>query len=286
MPMIFLRLLSRLPLSVLYLLSDFLFLVGYYLLGYRRKTVWQNLKNSFPEKNEIELKKIEKEFYSNLCDYALESLKLLTISKTELEKRMVYQYPERIKAYADRKQSVLLLASHQFNWEWILAAGSFNLPMNVDFVYQAQNSKLFNRFSMLCRTRFGGHPIKRENVARETIKRKDILRAIAIVADQFPNLGNDKRYWTPFLHQETAFFQAINQLAVFTQYPTFFVSVKKVKRGFYEYELIEIAEPPYPEKTFHVVDAYAKATERVVQIYPESWLWSHKRWKKSRPSGE
>jgi KDO2-lipid IV(A) lauroyltransferase len=112
------------------------------------------------------------------------------------------------------------------------------------------------------------------------------LRVIAIVADQFPGIDSDKRYWTTFLHQDTAFFQAINQIALLTQYPAFYAVVRKIRRGFYELELIKIAEPPYDKKTFRVVDSYARATEEVIARYPENWLWSHNRWKKPRPSGE
>ena len=219
-------------------------------------------------------------------DYVVETLKLLTISQDELRRRMVYKNPELIREYTDHQLSVILFASHQFNWEWVLAAGCFSLATQIDFVYQTQRNQLFDRFLMFCRTRFGAHPIQRERVAREVTKRRSLVRGIAIVADQFPGLDSDKRYWTHFLHQDTAFFQAINQVALLTQYPAFYAAVKKIKRGFYELELIKIAEPPYDRKTFHVVDNYAKITEEMVARNPENWLWSHKRWKRPRPSGE
>jgi KDO2-lipid IV(A) lauroyltransferase len=216
----------------------------------------------------------------------VETLKLLTISQDELTKRMVYKNPGRIREYTDHQQSVILFASHQFNWEWVLAAGCFSLGTQIDFVYQTQSSDLFNQFLLFCRTRFGAHPIQRERVAREVTKRRSLARGIAIVADQFPGLDSDKRYWTHFLHQDTAFFQAINQVAWLTQYPAFYAAVKKIRRGFYEVELIRIAEPPYDKKTFHVVDNYAKTTGAMIARSPENWLWSHKRWKRPRPSGE
>lgn len=195
---------------------------------------------------------------------------------------MIYKNPEIVNEYVDKNQSILIFASHQFNWEWLLAAGSLNLPLQIDFVYQQQHSPLFNDFSLRSRTRFGAYGIKRQNVAREVIKRKDILRAIAIVADQFPGHENDKRYWTKFLNQDTAFFQSINQLATLTQYPAFYAAVKKVKRGYYELELIKIVEPPYNNENFHVVDNYVKATEELIRQYPDGWLWSHNRWKNRR----
>lgn len=277
--MFLLKLISRLPLSAHYLFADLLFLISYRIIGYRKAIVVGNLERSFPEKTHEERRKIRKDFYRNLCDYAVETLKLLTISEKELRKRMVYKNPEVLNEFIAKNQSIFLLASHQFNWEWLVAAGPFSLPLQIDFVYQSQHSEFFNEFSLISRSRFGAHPIKRQNVAREIIKRKDILRGIAIVADQFPGHENDKRYWTNFLNQNTAFFQSINQLAVLNQYPAFYAAIKKVKRGYYELELIKIAEPPYDKEKFQIVDEYVKATEKLIRQHPSGWLWSHKRWK-------
>lgn len=277
--MFVLKLFSRLPLRGLYLFSDFVFVIAYYVIGYRKKVVWKNLKNSFPNKAEAELKGIQKRFYKNLCDFAVETIKLRTISKAELSYRMVFKNPEILQPLVDRGQSVILLASHQFNWEWLLAAGSFSLPLTVDFVYQEQRSNLFNDYSLTLRTRFGAYPIKREAVARESIRRKDILRGIAIVADQFPGQGQNKRYWTKFLDQDTAFFFGIGQLAFLTQHPVFYAAITRVKRGFYTVQLQKIAEPPFVNNGHIVVDSYAKATENVIRLQPDGWLWSHNRWK-------
>jgi KDO2-lipid IV(A) lauroyltransferase len=277
--MILIRLISKLSFAALYGLADFLFFVTYHLLGYRTKLVRKNLRLSFPDKSEEELKKIQKQFYKNLADYGVETLKLLTVSEQELRKRMIYKNPEVVEEFTSKGQSVLLLSSHQFNWEWLLAAGCFSLPMQIDFVYQEQANKFFNQFSLLIRSRFGGYGISRNNVAREVIKRKHILRGIAIVADQFPGHENDKRYWTIFLNQRTAFFQSIDQLAILTQYPAYYAAVTKTKRGYYEVELIKIAEPPYDKESFHIVDRYARATEKQITKNPAGWLWSHNRWK-------
>lgn len=277
--MFLITLISRLPFGFLYGFADFLFFVTYRLLGYRRKLVSKQLRQSFPEKNEGELKTIERNFYRNLADYSVETLKLFSISKEELQTRMVYTNAEVLNAFAKNNQSVLMLASHQFNWEWLLAAGCISLPMNIDFVYQEQGSDFFNQFSLFTRSRFGGYGIARQKVAREVIRRKDILRGVAIVADQFPGHHNDKKYWTTFLNQRTAFFQNINQLAILTQYPAFFAAIHKVRRGYYEVELIRIAVPPYDKDSFHIIDNYAKATEAMVRKHPEGWLWSHNRWK-------
>lgn len=280
--MLFLKLISRLPFPVLYLFSDFLFFLSYYLIGYRKEIVVKNLENSFPEKSEAEIKAIAKDFYKNLADYVVETLKLLTISAEELKRRMYYKNVEMMQAYKDKGQSVLYLASHQFNWEWLVAAGNLWLPVKADYVYQPQRSGFVNKFSLLTRGKFGAHPIKRLEVAREMIKRKDIVRAVSIVADQFPGHGNDKRYWTTFLHQDTAFFEGVNNLALMAQYPAFFVKIERPRRGFYEMEFVLIGEPPYEKGSHQVIENYIKETEKVIRKNPAGWLWSHNRWKKKR----
>jgi Kdo2-lipid IVA lauroyltransferase/acyltransferase len=278
--MFFIRLLSRLPLPVLYIFSDFLFIVSFYVVRYRRRLVKKNLRNSFPDKDDNALRNIEREFYKNLCDYAVESLKLVTMSKEELSRRMVFKNPEVLESFKSSNQSILFLASHQFNWEWILVSASVNFPMAIDFVYQPVSSRFFNDLILAIRTRFGAYAIKRDEVARELLKRKHILRGVATVADQYPGYGRDKKYITTFLNQETAFFMGTNQLALLTQYPALYYPMKRVKRGYYEAHPIIIARPPYPKDSLVVIEQYVRVVEALIQEYPQGWLWSHNRWKK------
>lgn len=277
--MFVLRWLSRLPFPVLYAFSDFLFFISYYLIGYRKGLVLKNLKNSFPEKSEAEIKRIQKDFYHNLCDYAVETIKLLSISPEELRLRLVYKNPEIVKQFSDKNQSILLLTSHQFNWEWLLTSGCLYLPLGVDFVYQQQSNKTFNEFLLVGRTRFGAYPIERSHVGREAIKRKEVLRGIAVMADQFPGHFHNKKYWTQFLNQKTAFYLGLGQLASLTQYPAVFFGVKKIKRGYYEAEGFVVSQPPYGKESQQIVEDYIKATEQTIKQQPAGWLWSHNRWK-------
>jgi Kdo2-lipid IVA lauroyltransferase/acyltransferase len=207
-------------------------------------------------------------------------LKLATVSQRELSRRMIFRNVQIIESYKKQNQSILILASHHFNWEWLLAAGNFSLPISLDFVYQPLSNSFFDRFSLMCRTRFGAYPIKRDEVARATVKRKDILRGIAIVADQYPGLKNDKRHFIQFLNQRTAFFLGANQLASVTQYPVVYVEMRKSKRGYYEATFREIAVPPFAKEDFTVIENYAQAVEKIIQENPAEWLWSHNRWKK------
>ena len=277
--MFFVRLISSLPLRILYGFSDVLFFLAYRIAGYRRQLVQKNLRHSFPEKSEAELRIIEKQFYKNLCDYAVEMLKLLTISQDDLARRMVFKNPDVVDRYNQQSQPVLILSSHQFNWEWLVTAACFNLPMPVDFVYQAVNNKFFERVSLECRTRFGAYPIRRDEVAREIVKRRKIVRAVATVADQYPGYDHDKKYLTTFLNQETIFFYGSNQLATLTQYPVLYYKIVKIKRGFYEAYPVQIGEPPYAPDSNSVIERYVRVVENVIRENPSGWLWSHNRWK-------
>jgi Kdo2-lipid IVA lauroyltransferase/acyltransferase len=278
--MFFIRLLSRLSLPILYKISDILFFISFYLVRYRRKLVSSNLERSFPDKAIMDRKQIEKEFYKNLCDYAVESLKLVTMSKEELNRRMVFTNPEVPQNFSASNQSILFLASHQFNWEWLLVSASASFPMAIDFVYQPVNNKFFNDLILNIRTRFGAHPIKRDEVARELIRRKDTVRGVATVADQYPGYGRDKKFIARFLNQETAFFMGTNQLAQLTQYPSVYYKPIKIKRGYYEASPVIVALPPYPKDSVEVISNYVDTVEGVIREYPAGWLWSHNRWKK------
>ena len=278
--MFFIRLLSRLPLAILYVISDVLFVMSFYVIRYRRTLVKKNLTNAFPEKHQKELETIEKKFYKNLCDYAVEMLKLVTVSKEELSRRMVFKNPEVLEKFASENQSILFLASHQFNWEWILVSASINFPMAIDFVYQPVKNKFFDNLTLFIRTRFGAYPIKRDEVARELVKRKHIVRGLASVADQYPGYGRDKKFITRFLNQETAFFMGTNQLALLTQYPALYYPMKKIRRGYYEAYPVIIAAPPYSKTSEAVIEQYVRVVEQVIIDQPAGWLWSHNRWKK------
>lgn len=278
--MFLLRLISRLPLSVLYFVSDFLFLITCCVVRYRKQLVKQNLRQTFPDKPEAEIRKITREFYRNLSDYVVETLKLLTINRDELIKRVVFTNPEVLAAHTGQQQSVLVLASHTFNWEWLLAAGSIQLPAQLDFVYQAQRSRFANQFSLAGRCRFGAYPIERFQVGRENLSRKNLVRIVAIVADQYPGLQRDKKIIIPFLHRDTAFFLAPQILANTTGFPVYYAQVRKTGRGYYSVEFQFLGNPPFPDDTDTLIHRYAAAIERSICQRPAEWLWSHNRWKK------
>ncbi|UII22742.1 lysophospholipid acyltransferase family protein [Fulvivirga ligni] len=279
--MFMLKWLSRLPMWMLYALSDIMYVLVYYVLGYRKKVVYSNLRNSFPEKSNAEIKAIAKSFYKGFMDFNMETLKAFTISEKELLKRVQFTNVPEVEPQARANQSILVMASHQFNWEWALLAGCLVLPFPVDAVYQRLKNTGFNDIMLKTRGKFGGQPIDKNQILRAILKTKHRLRALGIVADQSPR-RNSPKYWTEFMNQETAFYIGSEQIAQAANFPVYFFRVTKPKRGHYEVELVKLADPPYDKQSHNILEAYIKETERLIRDQPEGYLWSHKRWKLKR----
>lgn len=278
-----LRLLSYLPMWLLYTLGDFLSFVVYYLIGYRKKAVINNIRNSFPDKTDKEVKSITRQFYSRFGEFVVETLKAFTISEKELLDRVKFVNVPDVQHHADNNQSILVIASHQFNWEWALLAGCIVLPFPVDAVYQRLSKKSFDKLMLNTRSKFGGKPIEKSQVLREIIKTKDRLRALGIVADQSPRKRSPK-YWTRFLNQDTAFFLGPEQIAKAAQYPSYYFNVVRIKRGNYTVELVPLADPPYEKEKHVILETYALATQSSIEKDPAGYLWSHNRWKLKKTS--
>ncbi|MEO1052007.1 MAG: lysophospholipid acyltransferase family protein [Bacteroidota bacterium] len=281
--MILIKLLSRLPLFILYGISTLTYLVIYYIVGYRKKVVFNNIRNAFPDKNEKEVKALAKQFYKNFTDFIVEVLKEVTISKEELNKRVQFKNTEEVERFHSEGKSIVILATHQFNWEWALVAGCAQLPFPFDAIYKPLSNPKFEKLMYDTRSRFGGNPIPKDNALMEIMKTAKRLKAVAINADQVPTRQNKDLYWTKFLNQDTAFFSGSERIPKLTKYPVFFLGVRKVKRGYYEVELIKLGEAPYQKDGFGILDAYVKASEELILQDPTGWLWSHKRWKYKKP---
>lgn len=269
---------SRLPLPVLYVISDGLAGVLTHLVRYRRAVIIRNLSASFPEKTPDEIKRLTRAFYTNLTDVLVETLKGLTISADELQKRVVFRNLAPIQVAYEQQQSVIFLTTHQCNWEWLLLAGCLVLPHPVDAVYKPLANLKIDRLMRSARSRFGGQPIAKDRVLREVLRRRHQTRAIAMVADQTP-AGGTARYWVDFLNQKTGFYRAVEQLPKAVNYPVFFVRMKRLRRGYYEAEFVTLGSPPYDKDSLTILPRYAEEAERMIREQPANWLWSHQRWK-------
>ena len=279
--MILLRLISRLPLSVLYRLSDFIYLMLRFVIGYRKAVIMKNLRASFPEKPEQECRRIRNQFYRHLGDVIVESFKTLTISEKELNQRVHLVNPEVINQFYDKGQSVIAATAHQGNWEWMLVSCSSQLPFHVDAVYQQLKNPFFDQLMKDMRSRFGAEPVEKTTSFRTMVKHRNMTCITAMVADQMTrNLQH--RYETKFLHQPTAFYSGPERIALKLQQPVIFVNMRRRCRGHYEVIFHLLDAPPFRKEVNYITEQYVRQVERAIQERPAEWLWSHNRWKQKR----
>lgn len=279
--------LSRLPMAVLYVFADVIYVLLFYITGYRKKVVLHNLKNSFPEKEETEISLIRKRFYRQFADVVVEILKMGSISPEEMRRRVHFTNPELPQQFIKEGRSVLVLGSHACNWEWILSSSSIWFDFPVDGVYKPLTNTFFETFMLHLRSRLGPHLVPMKDTLRSFIRRKNENRAIALLSDQTPPRG-EIQYWTTFLNQETAFYVGADKLAAAFQYPVLFVGVRRLKRGYYEIttELIHDGKTKLNPDEHLITEIYARKLENLIRKYPADYLWSHKRWKHKRPATE
>ena len=274
----FLYLLSLLPFWILYLISDFFYLIIYHLIGYRRKVVKENLLNSFPEKTDQERLAIEKKFYHYLCDLMVETVKMITISKKSISKRITSDNIEVLENYFSQGKSVIGAVGHYCNWEMANIGLSAYFDITLLVVYKPLTNKLFDDFFVKMRSKFGSTLVAMKNTTRAMVKHKDVRTFSLLVADQTPT-KNEAFYFTDFLNQPTAFFLGIEKLAKLTDQVVVFCDVKRLKRGYYQYTFIPIEEQPKQTAEYQITNGYIKCLEEMIRREPQYWLWSHRRWK-------
>lgn len=270
-----------LPLRVLFLLSDFFYLIIYYIVGYRKKVVRKNLLESFPDKSVKEIIAIEKKFYRYFCDLIVETLKQVHITIPEIQNRVHYTNFELILDQYNAGKSVFLMTAHYGNWE---LAGSLNLLFPPDkslyCIYKRLRNKSFDKFMSDIRRIYKGDVIEKNELLRKIIKFRSEgkLVTFGMISDQAPR-ENIAHYFTSFLNHETAFLEGTDQLARKFNYPVFYIHIDRVKRGYYECEIIPIALEPNTCKENEITEKFARILEEKIIAKPEFWLWTHKRWK-------
>ena len=270
---------SALPFRVLYVLSDFNYLLMYYVGRYRRKVVRENLEKSFPEKTEAERLQIERKFYRYLSDYMLEDLKLLHMSAEDLCQRMIYKNTEQYLELTEKYGGIIVMIPHYANYEWLIGMGSVMKPGDVPVqVYKPLKDKYLNELFKQIRSRFGGYNIPKHSTAREIIKlkREGKNMVVGLITDQWPS---GDRYWTTFLGQETAFLNGAERIAKMMNFPVFYCELTKTRRGYCEAEFKLMTEAPKETVEGEITDMFAYELEQTIRREPAYWLWSHKRWK-------
>lgn len=273
---------SLLPYPVLYRLSDSLYYVIFYLVGYRRKVVFRNIKNSFPEKTNAEQLEIAKKYYRHFCDLALESLKIFTITEREVQDRMVLKNPEVINKYFDQNKSVILAGGHFNNWELFAVAIASVIKHEAIAIYKPFTSKYFDEKMRFTRGKYGLKLISTKNVKAFFESQKSKLTATVFGFDQSPPFA-DKCHWMTFLNQDTGVLFGVEKYAKEYDYPVVFVRINKEKRGYYTFEFEDVNDQPIKTSYAEITEKINRMLESDIMKRPEFWLWSHKRWKHKRP---
>jgi Kdo2-lipid IVA lauroyltransferase/acyltransferase len=287
-------LLSQLPFGGLYLVARILTWTLGSVIGYRRRVVEENVRKSFPEKTSVERLQIARDFYRNLGEIFVETLKLISIQPAELARRVETGGADLLQAYLADGKTVLALGSHSVNWEWIMPSTTVNFPaLPIVGVYRPLGGAFGEALLTYMRTRLGGSLVRMQDVGRDVVRQRATPRALSMVADQTPP-GGEIQFYAQFLNQDTPFFVGPDKLAASFQMPVFFLSQTRLRRGFYRYELQLFydgktplpAPPKQPtdDPALHpITAAYAQFLEAEIRRNPAGYLWSHKRWKNSRP---
>ena len=273
-----LYLVSRLPLWFLYGLSDILFFVLYYLVRYRKTVVRTNLANSFPEKTDLERQQIEKKYFRFLADTIFETIKLWSISASELKKRFKFKNIEEVNRHLKNHKSVLIATGHYANWEWGAPASPLYFEEPLMVIYKSQSNKYFENKINEMRSRFGTIMVPMQQAYRTIVSHKNEPFLAIFLADQTPVI-QESMFFTPFLNQPTAVFLGVEKIAKKTGQPVLFYYMNRIKRGYHEVIFKTLTEDPKSTADYEITKLHTAELERVIRQRPEFWLWSHKRWK-------
>jgi len=278
-PLVFL--IANSPMSLVYLFSDFLYIVIYRIVGYRKDVVIENLTNSFPDKTENEIKSIASGYYAYMCDLLLEGLKTVWWDEKYVRDRVVMHNADLLDQLYDEGKSVVLVMGHLGNWEWAGPCFTLNCKHQLNVVYQPLSNPYFEKMFCKARTKFGTKIIKRKDTLRTMIAERKELSATAFIADQAPTPVNTA-IWIDFLNQDTPVFNGPEKVAKKLDYAVVHIFIERVARGRYEIHPELITDNPKEFGEDEITKIFFAKLEEAIKKKPETWLWSHRRWKHKR----
>lgn len=273
---------SYLPFWILYGISDFIYVLLRYVVKYRRKVIFENLTHAFPEKTDKEIQKITNTFYRHFCDIFIETVKAYSMSEKQFNKRIQFKKLDLFAEYYKQNRSVIFFGMHYNNWEW--SSFSANKQMHdIKFIYNPiRGNKAFERFITHVRNRWGAQTIPVNRSSRVVLKfGKETPEAIWLGADQ--SALPTSKFWTTFFNREAPFFSGPEKIAHFSNQPVFLHVTRKVKRGKYEVDFIPLFDKPNEVEPNEILMTYIRKMEEIIREQPAYYLWSHRRWKHSRP---
>ena len=277
-------LLSLLPLRIHYMLSDLLYLIIYRLIHYRVAVVRKNIQESFPEKDADEQLAIERGFYHWFCDYLAESVKLLTMSRSQMRRRMVFKGTDVVDEVVRNGQSCAVYLGHYCNWEWITSLPLWVTPeAQCGQIYHVLENQEFDKLFLKLRQRWGAVCIPMAETLRRLIQYRQANQPVVIgyIGDQGP-FWNNIHHWCQFLNHDTPVLTGTERLARQTGQAAFYLDVRRLRRGYYEAEFKLITREPKQLAEFELTDIYFRMLEESIRRDPACYLWSHNRWKRTR----
>lgn len=219
--------------------------------------------------------------FKRLVYVVVEAIKTGTLTEGDIRQRVTLRNPEVIEQFAKNNQSVLMLAAHHCNWEWMLAGCSLGLSFPIDVVYKPLHDLAVDEHMKKSRSRFNARPIPNKNALIEIMQRRKEVRGFAMVADQSP-VRKEEKYWTDFLNQDSSFAVGAQKIAKLTKYPVVFVGMKRLSLGHYEVFFEELGQAPYNKEGYDITEKYARFLEKMILEAPEDWMWSNRKWKRKR----
>ncbi|MEZ4789260.1 MAG: lysophospholipid acyltransferase family protein [Flavobacteriales bacterium] len=274
---------ALLPFPLLYLLSDALRLLLFGVFGYRRKVVLTNLRKSFPQKSEADIRRIRRDFEQWFCDLTLETIKTLTISQAAVRRRVDFEGVELLQRYAEQGQSVVLVLGHFGNWE--LAGARYSAEPGLPqlyVIYHPLQNKRFDRLVHHMRTRHGTRLYTMRETSKSMLRDRHLNTATAFIADQTP--APERAHWMTFLNQDTPVFQGTESLSRKLGYPVVYISITRPGRGHYHMQVETLVADPKTTAEGEITEIHTRRLERDIINYPHLWLWTHRRWKHQRPA--
>lgn len=281
----FLKLIAYLPFWALYAISDFLFFIVYYVVRYRRKMVRNNLRRAFPQDSLAQIKRYERGFYRHLCDIFVETVKLLHFPQSQVEKRIKIYGVETLNRAARDGRSAVVMLGHYGNWEWVTAtADHFDPIIRATQIYHPLRNKTMDRVMLKIRSRFGSESIPMARTVRRLLElqRDDQRFACGFIADQRPFTAA-LHHWTDFMGIDTPYVTGGETIGSRINAAYFYIDVDKTSRGHYSLTFKEIIPPADDTEEFPYTRQYLRMLEKSIRRDPRFWLWSHNRWKRSRP---
>lgn len=278
----FLWCISILPFRLLYLFSDFTYLIIYYIIGYRKKTVRENLALALPHLTNQERLVIEKKSFQHLCDMFLEMIKTMSISNKEINKRFAFTNLEAYQKLEEQDKSIAMMLAHYASYEWVISMNSY-VTYNAFAIYKKIANPYFDKLVRKIRSRYKAELITtKETIPTIVTNNKNKLLSIyGFASDQSPKITS-AFHWQKFMGIEVPVHTGAEMLAKKYNMNVIFLKVKKVKRGYYQASFEVLSENASAVPNYEITDKFLKLVEQQIYEAPEYYLWTHKRWKHRR----